>query len=190
MVWSHTNRKGHAWYLYEGRTKHGKVRYTCKRSKEEGALAELPEGHEVYELPNGQVFVRRCQPKLFTPNELRTVEFALDSLGLAKRTIIECKGKAMIIHYADPPELPDLGIPLPEHLTRKYLEKREAKAIFLPMLKFELLDPVKRTFSASLWCSCGPTDGWTALHSRTQDLFSLAGRFLPSLANDSFYELM
>jgi len=55
---THTNRKGKTYYLHQGVTKTGKPRYFLSPNSE-GTLAEtLPEGLEIYENPNAQVFLR------------------------------------------------------------------------------------------------------------------------------------
>jgi len=55
----YTNRMGATYYLHEGRTKSGKVRYFAAKSIREGALPVMPKGFEFSESINGVVSVRK-----------------------------------------------------------------------------------------------------------------------------------
>ena len=46
---TYTNRMGDTYYLIEGRTKTGKVRYYVSKTLREGALPAMPEGFEFSE---------------------------------------------------------------------------------------------------------------------------------------------
>ena len=58
-VVTYTNRMGDTYYLHEGRTKTGKVRYFVAKTLREGALSAMPEGFELSESINGVVSVRK-----------------------------------------------------------------------------------------------------------------------------------
>ena len=58
-VVTYTNRMGDTYYLIEGRTKTGKVRYYVSKTLREGALPAMPEGFEFSENINGIVSVRK-----------------------------------------------------------------------------------------------------------------------------------
>jgi hypothetical protein len=57
-VVTYTNRMRKTYYLLEGRTKRGKVRYCAARMPREGALTAMPQGFEFSESINGVVYVR------------------------------------------------------------------------------------------------------------------------------------
>ena len=58
MPVTHTNRRGQTYYLHAGTTRTGKPRYWFS-TKAEGELVDpIPEGHEVYENPDAQGFLR------------------------------------------------------------------------------------------------------------------------------------
>ena len=56
---TYTNRMGDTYYLIEGRTKTGKVRYCVSKTLREGTLPAMPEGFEFSENINGVVSVRK-----------------------------------------------------------------------------------------------------------------------------------
>lgn len=58
-VVTYTNRMGETYYLHEGRTKTGKVRYFVAKTTREGVLSAMPDGFEVAESINGVVSVRK-----------------------------------------------------------------------------------------------------------------------------------
>src|SRR6266567_2744009 len=98
---THTNAKGKTYYLHQGTTKTGKPKYYFSMESN-GALAEaIPEGFEIYENPNAQVFLRRIPPKLITDEERRVVEEGMRTYADVKDYKIDVKGKAIVIYTAD-----------------------------------------------------------------------------------------
>jgi len=70
MPITYINRKQKTFYLHQGKTKTGKSKYHFSM-KAEGDLEDaIPEGFEIYENPNAQVFLRKIPPKLITDQEL------------------------------------------------------------------------------------------------------------------------
>jgi hypothetical protein len=67
MPVTHVNRKRDIYYLHAGTTKTGKPRYWFARSAEGDLVESIPEGHEIYENPDAQVFLRKIVPQLVTP---------------------------------------------------------------------------------------------------------------------------
>jgi hypothetical protein len=62
MAFQYTNRKDQIYYLYQGITKTGKPKYFFSTKNKSGQLEGIPDGFEVYENPNAQVFLikKRC----------------------------------------------------------------------------------------------------------------------------------
>ena len=74
MPIQYTNRRSQTYYLHQGTTKTGKPKYYFSM-KSEGTLADkIPDGFEIYENPNAQVFLRKIQPKIITDEEVALVE--------------------------------------------------------------------------------------------------------------------
>jgi hypothetical protein len=58
----YTNRAGKIYYLHIGKTNKGTDKYFFSRKRRD--LAErIPNGYEIYENVNAQVFLRKIQPK-------------------------------------------------------------------------------------------------------------------------------
>ena len=58
-VVTYTDRMGDSYYLHEGKTKAGKVRYFVAKTIREGVLSAMPDGFEFSESINGVVSVRK-----------------------------------------------------------------------------------------------------------------------------------
>src|SRR2546427_12391491 len=66
---THTSRTGKTYYLHTGPKRGGGIQHFFS-TKSAGKLAErLPEGFEIYDRVNGQVFLRRQQTKLIGDDE-------------------------------------------------------------------------------------------------------------------------
>ncbi|BBO92800.1 hypothetical protein [Desulfosarcina ovata] len=100
MILQYTNRKGKRYFLHEGKTKKGNSRYTFSQS-DKNALTIIPDGYEIYENPNAQVFLRRIQPKLINEKEVVLVQERLDDLIQKKYCKITFEKNTIIIYLAD-----------------------------------------------------------------------------------------
>jgi len=59
MPVNYTNFRGQKYYLHKGKAKKSGSQYFFSM-KQDGEVAEsIPEGYEIYETPNGQVFLRK-----------------------------------------------------------------------------------------------------------------------------------
>ena len=100
MPVQYTNRKGKIYFLHEGSTKKGNPKYTLSQSKE-GALNIIPEGYEIYENPNAQVFLRRIKPKLIKKTEEILVKEKFIKLIEQKYCKLTVEKKTITIYLAD-----------------------------------------------------------------------------------------
>src|SRR5262245_37314020 len=97
---THTNAKGKLYYLHQGTTKTGKLKYHSSMQSE-GTLAEsIPAGFEIYENPNAQVFLRRIPPKIITDEERQVVEDGMRKYARVQDYKIDVRGNAIEIHIA------------------------------------------------------------------------------------------
>ncbi|MCP4236343.1 MAG: hypothetical protein GY770_22645 [Aestuariibacter sp.] len=101
MTITHPNRKDVTYHLHQGTTKKGKPRYYFSKKQPAAPVNEIPDGYEINEIPNGQVFLRKTQPKLITDQERAVVKKALRKrpyLG----AIVEVKKNRIVIHIDTP----------------------------------------------------------------------------------------
>jgi hypothetical protein len=100
MPITHVNAKGQTYYLHQGTTKTGKPKYHFAMKSEGNLAASIPEGFEIYENPNAQVFLRRIPPKIITDEERQVVEEGMRKYASVQDYKIDVRGNAIEIHIA------------------------------------------------------------------------------------------
>ena len=191
MTITHTNAKGKLYYLHQGTTKTGKPKYYFSMESE-GHLAEsIPEGFEIYENPNAQVFLRRIPPKLITDEERRVVEEGMRTYADVKDYKIDVKGKAIVIYTADQ----DIGTlaelfkdlsPTPS-ANRQLMSLLRKEIQYSPMLQLLLEDEQRRLFTAQRYCFRGSVDDWIDIGYGP--LTTLVKQYVKHLGQESYFEL-
>lgn len=192
MPIQYVNRLGKTYFLRQDKTKTGKPKWLFS-TKKEGDLAEaIPEGYEIYENHNAQVFLRKKIPKLITEDEVAIVESGLRNL--AKRTyfFLDVKKDSIIVYLAHQnTEFLEGSVQArfgPK--DRAALEAETQKFLtYLPMMCFTLVDEQKRLFSVDRWCFRGSIDDWIAL-AKADGLSKQVKKYVPHLSQESFFELM
>ncbi len=186
MPVTHVNRKRGTYYLHAGKTRTGKPRYWFS-TKADGDLVEtIPEGYEVYENPDAQVFLRRIVPQLVTPFEVGVVEEGLKRYAPGQNCLVDVQGDQIVIHHAEriTLDLGRFGIALTDLpiFNQRYMK----------VMRFTLVDKKNRTFRVQRWCFRGSIDRWIDLYeSRSEGKLSdLVKRFCPHIGQESFFELM
>lgn len=101
MTVRHTNRKGKTHYLHQDTTKTGKPKYFFALREEGNLVESIPSGYEIYEIPKGQVFLRKIRPQVITDEEVATVEAGMRNYCRLERFIIDVKKNAIIIYTPD-----------------------------------------------------------------------------------------
>jgi len=98
MAITYTNAKGQTYFQHQGHSKTGTPTYYFSRWSE-GPLAEsIPEGFEIYENPNTQVFLRRIPAKLITEEERQIVVDGMHRYASVEAYRLEVKGNAIVIY--------------------------------------------------------------------------------------------
>ena len=162
MMVEYTNYKGDRYYLYEGATKKGNPKYWFSKSADGKLLEEIPDRFEIYEEPNGMVYLRKIQSKLIFNEEIEIIKNSIPK-GLDAKVDIK---KNIITIY------------ISENGTRNYQA----------LMRFILIDDETREFEAQRYCFRGSIDDWIELDSST-DLKKLAKKCCYHLGKDSFYDL-
>jgi hypothetical protein len=188
---TYTNAKEQTYYLHQGTTKTGKPKYYFSMQRE-GPLAEsIPEGFEIYENPNAQVFLRRVPPQMITDEERRVVEEGMRTYADVKDYKIDVKGNALVIYTADQDidalaELFKDTHPIPS--ANRQLMTVLRKAIhYSPMLLFMLVDAERRTFVTQRYCFLGSVDDWIEI-GRPGKLAQLVKTYAKYLGPESYVE--
>ena len=186
----YTNRRGKEYYLHVGKTKKGNQRYYFSM-KNTGELAtEVPEGYEIYEDPNAQVYLTRIQPKLILDAEIEIVKKALMKRGRPNDYKVDVRGNVITIFESNQRSQPS-GTFLPFFSIASMQDLYDRYATYLPIFRFILVDQEQRLFTPERFCFKGRIDDWiTLLSSGEESLQTLATKYVKHLGEDSFYELM
>jgi hypothetical protein len=148
MPIQYINRKEQVYYLHQGTTKTGKPKYFFSMKAEGNILEAIPEGYEIYENPNAQVFLRKIQPKIITDEERMIVESGMKKFSRLQDYQIDIKQEIITIYT------PNQNVNLLSELFSYSLgnKLKEAETIlkrsisYSPMLQFVLIDEPKRIF--------------------------------------------
>lgn len=187
MPITHTSRTGKIYYLHTGPKRGGGVQHFFS-TKSSGALAdELPEGFEIHESVNGQVFLQRKQPKLIRDDETAIIERGLEKPRGDNLYQLEARGKTLTI-FEGQDRLGGLREAFPWIGSQKKAAMREQFAVYLPVMRFILVDEEKRLFSPERYCFRGNTDDWIFIGAPAP-LKKLAAKYLKHLGRESFFEL-
>lgn len=180
------NRKGKTYYLHQGRTKTGTPQYLFSMKTERDLAEAIPEGYEIYENPNAQVFLRKIQPKLIWDSERTIVEKHLQ--GSPGSFMCDIKGKTITIFESDHKRLEESfrSIALPRMIDTADLLR--SASTFSAVFRFILEDAERRLFVAERYCFRGSVDDWIYI-AGPAELDFLAKNYLKHLGQESFYEL-
>src|SRR5208283_313581 len=89
MPVTHVNRKRDTYYLHVGRSKAGKPRYWFAKTAEGDLVESIPEGYEIYENSDAQVFLRKIVPQLVIPAEVAVVEEGLKRYAPGQNCLVD-----------------------------------------------------------------------------------------------------
>ena len=186
---TYTNRKGHMYYFREVNGKRG-MRIACSTKESNDDLAAIPDTHEIAETPNGQVSCRTKIDRKVLPDEIEYAENICPGIVDPHfRIAIEEKKKEIIIHSADTQSMNEIA----KFVIKFCADPAGIKAItegnlrYEPVLKLELVDPVKRQFSIFRMCWAGGSSEW--LYLKDGNLPALLEEYVPHIGQESFYEL-
>lgn len=180
MPFEYISRREKKYYVRIAAGKNGKPRYTLTGSRT-GQLADaMPEGFEIFELPEtGHAVLRKKQPTEILESERDTLQHAVErqvGRGLAR---VEIDPKALVVYVTEIDAFRDLK---PAHLLAKYIT-------FSKMMRFELATATPREFTVDRWCFRGSIDNWLPLDGPAP-LNTLIAKYVKHLGQESFFELV
>lgn len=190
MPITHTNAKGKTYYLHQGTTKTGKPKYYFSMQSG-GPLADtLPDGFEIYENPNAQVFLRRIPPKVITDEERQVVEDGIRKYAGVKDYKIDIKGNTIVVYTPNQSveEFAQLLKDLNPFIGGTKVREFFARSVqYSPMLQFILEDAQRRLFTAQRYCFIGSVDDWIDIGHGP--LTTLVKTYVQHLGKEPYFEL-
>lgn len=195
MPVTYTNRKGHVYYLCQGLTKTGKLRYYFARHTIEGSPDQIPEGYRISESVNGVVSLVKDRPQLILPQEVASVEAVLARLPKGRDYRVAVQKNQIVIYERLGPDVEALSAiigkvsPFQSDTVKMRLQEQLDKmARFSPIMRFILVDPKERKFRSERLSHMGDMDDWIDI-GESGKLEKLARRLIPKLGTDDFFEL-
>jgi hypothetical protein len=186
MPVTHVNRKKDTYYLHAGTTKAGKPKYWFSKSTEGDLVEEIPNGYEVYENPDAQVFLRKIVPQLVTPFEVAIVEEGLERYAPGQNSVVDVHKEHIVVYHAERMKLDFEGF----HFGLRELPDYHGN--YIKVMRFTLVGEHHRTFRVQRWCFRGSIDRWIDLWMSGSEgkLADLVKKFCPHIGQESFFELM
>jgi len=191
MKIKYANYKGETYYLHKGRPKKGSSQYFFSKKEEGEPIEAIPKGYEIYENPNGRVFLRKFAPRKITQEEVSIIENGIRQLAKLRDYKIDAKGKTITIFLPDQ-EMDDLkryfGSLSP--INRSLLDESLKNILtYSPMMRFILIAEEGRKFRVERAHFADAQDGWIPLDG-SNDLPKLVRKYCRHLGKDSFYNLI
>ena len=195
MPETYVNRRGDTYYLHEGKTKTGKSKYYCSKTRSENVADNMPEGFEWHEhSDSGMVSVRKRRPSRILPAEKQMPDDGVHQIAKLKHFLIEQNADDLTVF------LPDRNPEDVERLMSRLLpiSSQESAAMrdwtlrnvrYTAMMRFVLKYADRRLFLAERYCFRGSIDGWIQL-SPPAPLELLLKEFVPHLGQESFFDLI
>ena len=192
MPITHTNAKEQTYFLHQGRTKTGKPTYYFSLKRDGRFADSIPEGYEIYENPNAQVFLRKIPPKLITDAERQVVVDGMRRYASEEAYKIDVKGKVIAIYLAD--QNRDALVRIVEEYPsapqdkERMMKMLQQQVHYSPMLQFILMDAKQRLFAVQRYCFRGSIDDWINI-GLPDTLAHGVKTFVKHLGKPSYFEL-
>ena len=193
MGLTYTNRRDKTYYLHQGKTKTGKPKYFFS-SKDEGELVDIiPDGYEIYENPNSQVFLRKIPKKIITDEEVAIAEKGMRKFCKVSPFIVDFKKNILSIFTPIQRASVLANITMSsDFLGRK--NRSDAEAYWSRMvdyhsdMRFVLVDKQDRLFQTQRYCYRGAVDDWIDIGAADQ-LKPLIAKYVKHIGQESMCEL-
>lgn len=147
----------------------------------------MPEGFEIHETVNGQVFLRRQRPRLIREAEIAAVERGLEQARSRNLYQLETREATLTIHEGQD-SFSELVKAFSWGRSPKQAELRERFAQYQPVMRFILVDEEKRLFAPERYCFRGSVDDWIPI-GPPELIKKLAAKYFKHLGRESFFEL-
>ncbi len=191
MPLQYKNGKKQIYFLHQDIINTGKPKYFFSMKNNGNVLDEIPDGFEIYENPNAQVFLRRVQRKIILDNEKNLVEQGIKDFSTLKYWQVDIKKNIIIVFEPnqDVEELAGLYRSVPKSTSSKIEERMRQVMSYSPILRFVLIDTDKRLFQTERFCFLGSIDDWIIVGNHGQ-LKTLVKKYVKHLGQESFFELL
>jgi hypothetical protein len=187
MAFAYTTRRGKTYYLHPGPKRGGGIQYYVSTDPKGQVADAIPEGFEIYETPNGQVYLRRKKPARIQPAELELVETELQRCRTSQHCYLaEVGDDKIIIHEGDTriDTLREINMRFSPSGLEEYARRN---ANYMPVMRFVLQNEATRVFRPERYCFRVSVEDWISIGEPDQ-LKNLTAKFVKHLGSDSLFE--
>jgi hypothetical protein len=193
MSVTHTNRKGDTYYLKRRQGKGGRAKCVFSKDPHGEMVDTIPVGYEVFEHPNGQVFLRKQIVSEFPDADYQEIQQYMRKHFRDEQYILERKRVEVVIHFADeePYDLPNTLTTLnafTQVRPDKLAELKRQSLGYSPMMRISF-NSKSGEYSLERYCFLGSIDDWIHLES-SMSVKKLIAKYCKHLGDESFYELI
>ena len=188
MPFTYTTRRGKTYYLHTGPKRGGGIQHYVSTDPDGPVAEAVPDGFEIYETPNGQVYLRKVKPALIRPDELALVNAELNKRQTSQHCYLaDVNGKEIVIHEGDThiEALRAINIRFSERGLEEYAARN---AQFTAVMRFVLKDKDQREFAPERFCFRGRVEDWISI-GEPAPLPKLISKFFKHLGRESMYDL-
>ncbi|WP_058308367.1 hypothetical protein [Gracilibacillus massiliensis] len=183
MTVQYTNFRGDEYFLHVRKTKKGNPSYYFKKDDPDTSLNSIPEGYEIYEHPNGRVFLTKKSKRKITVEEVNTLKKSMETNSPIRDYKLDIRQKSIYLYTYENPVPFDENPLIVEALSDPKYKTYEAQ------LCFSLADKKTRLFQVERKSYTGEKDDqWLYLDEST-DLKALADKFVQHLGQETFFDL-
>ena len=190
MPVEYTNKKGKTYYLHRGMTKNQKIRFYFSRKTEGDLVNTMPDGYEVYENPNGGVYIRKTRTRVISDDELATVENEVRRFSHLRYCKVDVKKGIISIHT------PRQDVDGLLDVVRSFsgaggvdVQRTIGQLVtYSPELRLILVDKEARLFQTQRYCYRGSIDDWISLGGPSK-MDELVSRYVKHLGTEDFFGL-
>jgi hypothetical protein len=181
----HENRRGHVYYLQEGKTASGKPKYFMAQKISGTALDAVPDGWEIHESPeHGQVRLRRALRSVIIKEERELVECICREVSGIDELIVEIEKNALIV-WQPGLEIPRIDNWIGGMIGNRALDRGAIVRVLISnsryekAFRFQLIDREVGSFAVQRWCHSGSIDDWIFLWESAARWRTLQGHTPP-----------
>lgn len=193
MAITYTNRKRKTYYLHQGKTKTGKPKYFFSLKAEGALVTAVPDGYEVYENPNAQVFLRKIPAKIISDDEIAVIRQGVEQFSQVQLFMIDAKKKVVSI-FTPSQNVERISELLTSTAAQFGRSQADLDALleqsldYTSDLRFVLVDKQARLFQAQRYCYLGRIDDWIDIGG-VESLAVLVERYVGHLGQESMFDL-
>jgi len=153
----------------------------------------IPDGYEVYESPNAQVFLRKIPAKIILDDEIAVIQRGVEQFSQVKHFMIDAK-KTVVSVFTPSQNVEKISDLLTSTAAQFGTSQADLDALLVQSLdytsdlRFVLVDKQERLFQAQRYCYLERVDDWIDIGG-VDGLAVLLERYVGHLGKESMFEL-